>query len=191
MDQSSDDEEAVWPHTPSGYINSPNGRRLHDIFDDSDIGSDNDAESDTESDTGESDTDSDASNDSKENDYDVLDWILDDVDENLDNAERQKQFRKQFAEYIVWVHKFQKQPIYKKVMHTVKELRDGAQGYELPEAVFKAVKDRKYLINDILNKMDEDEENDDTDTENSGNESDSEEDNVSYSTVKEFPSVYS
>ena len=125
MDQSSDDEEAELPPRTRGYINSPNGRRPKDIFDDDSVAwSENDAESYTHSDDGESDTESNAGVESKENDYNILDWILEEVEENLSPKEREKEFRKQCAEYIYWVHQFQKQPVYKKVMQTVKELRD-------------------------------------------------------------------
>ena len=200
MDRSSDGEETVLPPRPRGYVNSPNGRRPRDIFDDdSDDDGENAKESDTQSDDGKdsdlesnSDSESDDCNEAKENDYDVLAWILEDIDENLDIEKRQKQFRKQFAEYIYWIHQFRKQPVYKNVMQTAKELRDGGQGYKLFEAVFKAVKDRKYLLNDVLEKLEEYEENEADDGESTDGESeDDEEENVTYRAGKEFPSVYS
>ena len=40
--------------------------------------------------------------------------------------------------------------------------------------LFKAVKDRKYLINDILEKSEENEENEDADTKSTDGESDDE-----------------
>ena len=193
MDQSSDDGEAELPPRTRGYINSPNGRRPKDIFDDDSVAwSENDAGSDTQSEDAESDTESNAGVESKENDYNILDWILEEVEENLSPKEREKEFRKQFAEYIYWVHQFQKQPVYKKVMQTVKELRDGPHDYGMEEASFKAVQDRKYLLNDVLRKMDENSESDDEDGESdTGESTDDEEENDSYRVAKQFPSVYS
>ena len=71
-------------------------------------------------------------------------------------------------------------------------MRDGGQGYKLFEAVFKAVKDRKYLLNDVLEKLEEYEENEADDGESTDGESDDVgEKNVTYRAGKEFPSVYS
>ena len=155
---------------------------MRDISDDdSDVCSENDAESDTQYEDAESDTESNAGVESKENDYNILAWILEEVEENLSPKEREKEFRKQFAEYIYWVHQFQKQPVYKKVMQTVKELRDGPHDYGMEEASFKAVQDRKYLLNDVLRKMDENSESDDEDGESdTGESTDDEEENDSY-----------
>ena len=189
MDRSSDGEETVLPPRPRGYVNSPNGRRPRDIFDDD---RENDGESDKQSDCGESDMGSDDGKDSEENDTEILKWILEEVDDNLSPRKREREFRKQFAEYIYWIHQFRKQPVYKNVMQTAKELRDGGQGYKLFEAVFKAVKDRKYLLNDVLEKLEEYEENEADDGESTDGESDDVgEKNVTYRAGKEFPSVYS
>ena len=77
-------------------------------------------------------------------------------------------------------------------MHTVKELRDGSSDYDMEEASFKAVNERKYLLNDILRKMDENSESDEEDVESDSVESnDDEEENGSHRMAKEFPSVYS
>ena len=162
-----------------------------DIFDDdSYVGSKNDTESDTQSDDGESDMESDAGNDVKENDYTVLEWIAEVVDENLSPKKREKEFRNQFAKHMFWVHRFRKHPVYKKVMKTVKALRDGPHDYDIEESVFKAVRDRKYLLNDVLRGIDENSKSDDdSDT---GESSSDEEQNVSYrATKKKFGSANS
>ena len=185
MDRSSEDEDIDLPPTRRRYGNSPNGRQSPDISDDD---SDEDRENDTESDT-QSD-DSDAGNDVKENDYKILEWIAEEVDENLSPEEREKDFRNQFAEYVIWIYRLRKQPVYKKVMKTVKELRDGPHDYDIEESVFKAVRDRKYLLNDVLRGIDENSKSDDdSDT---GESSSDEEQNVSYrATKKKFGSVNS
>ena len=164
-----------------------------DIFDDdSDVGSKNDTESDTQSDAGESDMESDAGNDVKENDYETLEWIAEAVDENLSPEAREKEFRNQFAKHMFWDHRFRKHPVYKKVMKTVKALRDGPHGYGMEESVFKAVRDRKYLLNDVLRELDENAESDDEDSDSDAAESSAdEENNTSYPATKEFGSVYS
>ena len=77
-------------------------------------------------------------------------------------------------------------------METVKDLRDSSRGYDMEEATFKAVRDRKYLLNDVLRKIDENSESDDEDGESDTGESSADgEENVSYRATKEFPSVYS
>ena len=75
-------------------------------------------------------------------------------------------------------------------MKTVKALQDGRHGYDLEEAVFKGVQERKYLINDVLRKIDEHPQSDDDDSESDTDESIADE-NASYRATKEFPSVYS
>ena len=164
-----------------------------DIFDDdSDVGSKNNTESDTQSDAGESDMESDAGNDVKENDYETLEWIAEAVDENLSPEAREKEFRNQFAKHMLWDHRFRKHPVYKKVMKTVKALRDGPHGYDMEESMFKAVRDRKYLLNDVLRELDENAESDDEDSDSDAAESSAdEENNTSYPATKEFGSVYS
>ena len=77
-------------------------------------------------------------------------------------------------------------------MKTVKELRDGPHDYDMEEAAFKAVRDRKYLLNDVLRNIDENSDSHDEDAESDSGESDDDEDeNVTYRAGKEFPSVYS
>ena len=75
-------------------------------------------------------------------------------------------------------------------MKTVKALRDGPHDYDIEESVFKAVRDRKYLLNDVLRGIDENSKSDDdSDT---GESSSDEEQNVSYrATKKKFGSANS
>ena len=77
-------------------------------------------------------------------------------------------------------------------MKTVKELRDGPHDYDIEESVFKAVRDRKYLLNDVLRQIDENSKSDDEASDSDAAESSADEgENDSYRTPKEFPSVYS
>ena len=112
-----------------------------------------DSESDSESDTSiDSDDDEDNSNS-------VFDPIIEDTEEelgkNATHKDIQKKFRRNLVREIRWCHMLRKNKIYKKIMETVRELRDGPEQYDRDEALSAAVHRRRFLVNRLVPEPDE------------------------------------
>ena len=102
----------------------------------------------------------------------VFDSIIEDAEKELGkNAtlkDIQKQFRRKLVDKIQWCHSLRKNPIYKKVMETVRELRDGPEEYDKDEALSVGVHRRRFLLNRLVPEPnDEDERSESTDEEQS------------------------
>ena len=204
IDLSSDDGIAELPPRPKGYVNSPNGRRPRDIFDDdSDAGSENDIESDTQSDDADDDddgNDSDAeSNSSFESSkypqfqpfYDqTIRFAAEKEGKEMTVDERRKYFRKKVYEVTDTYFEFKKDPVFKKIMETVNDLKSGPGGYDMSEALERGFKQRKHLLNRVYDYFEEQDEGRESDSEDGSND-DEEEEVDRYNVAKEFPSVYS
>ena len=72
-------------------------------------------------------------------------------------------------------------------METVRDLKSGAGGYDMTEALDRGFEQRRHLLNRVYDYLDEQAEG----SEDDDNASDDEEENVGYGVTKEFPSVYS
>ena len=69
--------------------------------------------------------------------------------ENPSHKLFQKTFREQFSKHLLWMRKLRRDPTYKKIMKTVTELQHGPENYGLEEALFEAVRRRKYLLDGL------------------------------------------
>ena len=69
--------------------------------------------------------------------------------ENPSHKLFQKTFRDQFSKHLLWMRKLRRDPTYKKIMKTVTELQHGPENYGLEEALFEAVRRRKYLLDGL------------------------------------------
>ena len=192
MDQSSDDEESNI--VPRGYINSPNGRRSRDIFDDSDS---NIKSSDDDADDSDTDTESnpDSHNSCKyaafQQFYDETERVGDEEEMTID--ERRNHFRDKILRVTLTYFDLKKDPTFKKVMETVMDFKSGAGGYDMDEALELGFEQRRYLLDrvyDYLEEQAEGSEDEESDIEDTDSNED-EKENVSYRVAKEFPSVYS
>ena len=79
-------------------------------------------------------------------------------------------------------------------METVLELKTGAGGYDMIEALERGFEQRKFLLDrvyDYLEDQDGGSEDDESDDDDNDSKDDDSEENVSYRAVREFPSVYS
>ena len=157
ISQSSDDDQEKMSPTPKGFVNSPNGRRRRDIFDDDSHEANDDesvkqsdnGESDTESENGESDTDSDDGSDSNSDSskYICFQQFYDEI-MRIDNDkegkymtidQRRKRFRNMILEVIKTYFGLKKDPVFKKIMETVRDLRSGPGGYDMTEVLALAI----------------------------------------------------
>ena len=59
---------------------------------------------------------------------------------------REEELRKVLLEYPQWMHAMKKDPTFKKVMETQKELKD-TEGFDLLESAEPAINKRKFLLN--------------------------------------------
>ena len=125
-----------------------------DEMDDEKIGSD--GESDSENDTSDVDGDGDDDEDDEQDENWVFDRMLD-ADENNDDdtmtpsiKERQKMFKKRYADFLIWLHYLKRNPTHKKIMETVKDLQDGPLEYDREEAIQNAIEQRKFLLDRIV-----------------------------------------
>ena len=206
MEQSSDDGVAEMPPRPRRYINSANGRRSRDIFDDdSDAGSENDIESDTQSDD-DDDSDSESKPDpNSSSKYAVFQQFYDETkrvaekeeeegEEEMTIDERRKDFRDKLLAVTKTYFNLKKHPTFKTIMETVLELKTGAGGYDMTEALERGFEQRKFLLDRVYNYLedqDEGSEDDESDDDDNDSKDDDSEENVSYRAAREFPSVYS
>ena len=193
MDRSSDDGVAELPPRTRGYINSPNGRRPRTILDDdSDDCGENDGESDIESDDGnESDAGSNSDSDKYadfQQFYDETKRCADDEEgEEMSLDECRKHFRRTIRDVTVTYFGLKKDPTFKKIIETVRDLKSGTGGYDMTEALDRGFEQRRHLLDRVYDYLDEQAEG----SEDDDNASDDEEENVGYGVTKEFPSVYS
>ena len=201
MDQSSDDGVPELPPRPKGYVNSPNGRRRRDIFDDdSDAGSENDVESDKQSDDGESYTGSDVESNSSSDSskypqfqpfYDqTIRFAAEKEGKEMTVDERRKYFRKKVYEVTATYFELKKDSVFKKIMETVNDLKSGPGGYDMSEALERGFKQRKHLLDRVYDYFEEQDEGRESDSDDDSND-DEEEEVDRYTVAKEFPSVYS
>ena len=201
IDLSSDDGVAELPPRPKGYVNSPNGRRPRDIFDDdSDAGSKNDVESDTQSDDDDDENDSDAESNSNSDSskyvqfqqfYNQTKRCADDEEgEEMSLDECREHFRRKIRDVTVTYFGLKKDPTFKKIMETVRHLKSGPGGYDMSEALERGFDQRRHLLDRVYDYLDEQDEDDESDSEDGSND-DEEEEVDRYNVAKEFPSVYS
>ena len=138
-----------------------------DIFDDGSESNETDTETD-EDDQYDSDRDTDDGEDQPITEQ-ILEQVFQDLEEQKDeliddlkikgynenNVDQeahkrmlpsyQKAFRKKFANWIIKLDKFRREPLYKLIMETAKELRDEGLGRE--ESIEAAVHRRKFKVN--------------------------------------------
>ena len=104
--------------------------------------------------------------------------------------ERRKYFRKKVYEVTDTYFEFKKDPVFKKIMETVNDLKSGPGGYDMSEALERGFKQRKHLLNRVYDYFEEQDEGRESDSEDGSND-DEEEEVDRYNVAKEFPSVYS
>ncbi len=100
------------------------------------------SDDDTDADGNDSDT-----NDDSEQDDDDDDPILDLAAE----SENEKAFREQVANIMMYYKLLKKSDTYKELYETIGHYEE--KGYGLDEAVYAAVRKRKYLLNRIFNEQ--------------------------------------
>ena len=143
------------------------GGRVHesDDMDSEDDDEDGDSMTNNVGSASESNAESDTSVDSVD-DGDDPDWVFDSIieeaEEGLDKDATYEdlliQFRHLLLDKMKWCHNFRKHPTYKKIMETVRELKDGPEDYDTDEALSVAVHRRQFLINRLVPEPDDDEE---------------------------------
>ena len=72
---------------------------------------------------------------------------------SISHKRLQKLFLEKYTNYLVWYDWLRKNSTHKKVMSTVKELREGSEGYGREEALKAAVRRRRFLLNDIVDDL--------------------------------------
>ena len=82
----------------------------------------------------------------------VFDRFLRELDDKNDLTlkQRQKLFRKRYADFLVWYHHLRQNQIHKKIMASVDDLKDGPCDYDKEEALRAAVEHRQFLLNRLV-----------------------------------------
>ena len=139
---------------------------IEDDTEDEDDAQDQSFEDDTEDEDDETEEDDEDESDEEEEDGEVEERALKTNEDvfnpirilthfelsSLENPSHklfQKTFRDQFSKHLVWMRKLRRNPTYKKIMKTVTELQHGPENYGLEEALFEAVRRRKYLLDGL------------------------------------------
>ena len=159
-------------------------QRPRDIYD----GSESDTQSDDEDD---SDTKSNPDSDnSKYADFQQLynqnERVAAAKGEEMTVDERRKHFRDKILCVTATYFALKKEPTFKKIMETVRDLKSGAGGYDMSEALERGFEQRRHLLDRVYDYLEEQAEG--SEDEESGNEDsdsdDAEDVNVSYGVAK-------
>ena len=99
----------------------------------------------------------------KENNNSVFDRFMVSFGDDDTLAERRKIFRNEFADLLVYMAALKKHPIYKKVMISAREFQDSGHDFSRVESLRLAVKQRKFLLDELVEEEHMDDESDDDD----------------------------
>ena len=110
---------------------------------------------DTEEDDDDDENDDIGDTDPKHDDS-VFDQFMVSFDNDTLLTDRENIFRNRFANYLVLHSNMRKHHVFKKVMETVRQLRDDPADYSYEEALRVAVEQRQFLLNSLLPMTDDD-----------------------------------
>ena len=131
---------------------------------------DNGATDDDDGDNESDDTDDDEGEDSEEQEYEhkedknaVFDRFMLSFEVGDTLAERKKLFRTEFADFLVYMLALKKNHIYKKVMISARDFDGNGLDFTRAESLRHAVKQRKFLLDELVEEHMADESDDDDD----------------------------
>ena len=111
----------------------------------------NDTEEDDDEDEDEDDDENDDIRDTDpKHDDSVFDQFMFSFDNDTLLTDRENIFRNRFANYLVLHSNMRKHHVFKKVMETVRQIRDDPADYGYEEALRLAVEQRQFLLNTLV-----------------------------------------